>query len=283
MSAQYTKKYPKIERIFTNEMSPLVMGILNITNDSFYDGGMFLDEKKYLLQAEKLLADGADIIDVGAQSTRPGALEIDIKLEADRLSRAVLSIRKQFPDVIVSADTYRVIVAEQAIDAGADIINDISGGGLDKEMYKIISRANIPYILTHIQGSPPNMQQEPIYNDVVNDVKRFFEVKLQELSNMGATRIIIDPGFGFGKTIQHNYTLFNHLDEFALKSTPLMVGISRKSMVWKLLGNSPREALNGTTALHTIALLKGASILRVHDVKEAVEVVRIVGATMNGL
>jgi dihydropteroate synthase len=275
MSAQYTKKYLKIESVFKGESSPLVMGILNITSDSFYDGGKFLSEKQYLNQAEKIIGEGADIIDIGAQSTRPGASEIGEQEETKLLIEAVKNIRKQFPEIILSADTYRAITAEKAADVGVDIINDISGGTMDEKMYVTISKLNIPYVLMHMQGTPATMQKNPSYENVTKEVKDFFKQQLALLEKINVNKIIIDPGFGFGKTQEHNYTLFRELEDFKTINKPLLVGISRKSMIWKLLGSSPEKALNGTTALNTIALMKGAKILRVHDVKEAMECVKI--------
>jgi dihydropteroate synthase len=276
MSAQYTKKYLKTDSIFSRNSPPLIMGILNITADSFYDGGRYLSEKEYLIQAEKMIEGGADIIDVGAQSTRPGAVELSEAEEGGKLIEALKIIRKTFPEIMLSADTYRSHIAQQAAEAGADIINDIAGGTMDENMFKVIAQLNIPYVLMHIQGTPQNMQTNPQYKNVTVEVKHFFEHQVNTLNKMGANKIIIDPGFGFGKTLEHNYTLLQQLEQFQEIDKPLLVGISRKSMIWKLLNSTPEKALNGTSVINTIALMKGAKILRVHDVKEAKECVDII-------
>lgn len=276
MSAQYTKKYLKTDSIFSRNSPPLIMGILNITADSFYDGGRYLSTKEYLIQAEKMIEEGADIIDIGAQSTRPGAIELSEVEEAEKLIQALKNIRQAFPEIMLSADTYRSHVAQQATEVGADIINDISGGTMDENMFEVIAQLNIPYVLMHIQGTPQTMQTNPQYTNVTDEVKTFFKNQLDMLSSMGANKIIIDPGFGFGKTLEHNYALLNQLDQFREIDNPLLVGVSRKSMIWKLLNSSPEKALNGTSIINSIALMKGAKILRVHDVKEAKECVRII-------
>lgn len=253
----------------------LVMGIINLTPDSFYHKSRVYSETNALLQAEKMLAEGADILDLGAVSTRPGSEEISEEEELKRLLPALINIRKTFPESIISVDTWRASVAIIAIDNGANIINDISGGTMDAKMFEIIAQLKVPYILMHIQGTPQTMQQNPIYNDAVNEVIDFLAKRVQELRLMGVADIMVDPGFGFGKTIEHNFTLLKNLEKFKILDCPILVGISRKSMITKFLNITTNEALNGSTVLNTIALMKGAKILRVHDVKEAVEAVKL--------
>jgi dihydropteroate synthase len=249
---------------------------LNITPDSFYDGGRNTTESSWLNKVEVAINEGAEIIDIGAISTRPGASEVDEKEELTRLIPAIKSIIKKFPECIISVDTYRSTVAKAVISEGALMINDISGGNFDPLIFDMVAKENIPYIAMHILGTPRNMQVNPIYTDVTKEVISFLEKQTDEAMKVGVKQIIWDPGFGFGKTIEHNYTLMNNLAAFKASGYPLLVGISRKSMIYKLLNTSPTEALNGTTVLNTIALLNGADILRVHDVKEAVEAVKIV-------
>lgn len=256
--------------------SPAVMGILNITPDSFFDGGCYQKETDMLLRTEVMVQEGADIIDIGAMSTRPGAMEVPENEERQRILRAILSIRKAFPEIIISIDTYHATLAEESLSAGADIINDISGGQFDNKMFEVISRLGAPYVMMHIQGTPQNMQKSPSYIDVVQDIKAYFLDRINKLSEMGFSNIILDPGFGFGKTVKHNYQLLNRFEEFADMGFAVLAGLSRKSMINKILKIKPGEALNGTTVVNTIALLKGANILRVHDVKEAKEAIRIV-------
>ena len=258
---------------------PAVMGIVNLTPDSFYNGGR-MEKKRVMLSAvEKMISEGADIIDVGAVSTRPGASVVSTKVELERLLPAVVAIRKNFPDIPLSVDTYRSWVALRVIEeTGPVIVNDISGGTLDATMFENIAEAKVPYILSHIQGTPVDMQDNPHYNDVVKDISLFFSERVKQLTKLGVKDIIIDPGFGFGKNMQHNYDLLNRLDSFKVFQLPVIVGLSRKSMVWKILDSSPEEALNGTTVLNTLALLGGADILRVHDVKEAAEAITLVEA-----
>ena len=255
---------------------PLVMGIVNLTPDSFYNGGKYNNTTDVLKHISKMLVEGADIIDIGAISTKPGAKEVDAKEENKRLFPVLKLVKKEFPYAIISVDTYRSEIAKTAVDYGAHIINDISAGSFDKKMFKTISGLQIPYIIMHIQGTPANMQKNPKYNNVLKEVMFYFSEKIAALNNLGVNDIIIDPGFGFGKTVEHNYELLNNLEYFSFFELPLMVGVSRKSMINKVLGTKPDDALNGTTALNTIALMKGANILRVHDVKEAVETVKIV-------
>lgn len=255
---------------------PLVMGILNITEDSFYDGGKYTIEKTWLNQTEKMLADGADIIDIGAASTRPGAKIVSESNEMQIILRVLNSVRSKFPDCLISIDTYHSNVAKAAVENGADIINDISGGEFDDKMFEIIAKENVPYILMHIQGKPENMQLNPHYENIIQDMVLYFAKKTDTLKLSGVNDVIIDPGFGFGKTIEDNYKVMKQLDFFNLFGLPVLVGISRKSMISRLLNISAKDALNGSSILNTIALMKGAKILRVHDIKEAVEAVKIV-------
>lgn len=254
----------------------LVMGIINLTPDSFYDKSRLVSEREALKQAEKMLAEGAKILDLGAVSTRPGSVEVSEEEELKRLLPALKSIRKTYPDSIISVDTWRASVAKAAVDNGAHIINDISGGTMDEKMFETIAHLKVPYILMHIQGTPQTMQQNPNYKDVVNEVIDFLTKRVQVLRLMGVADIMVDPGFGFGKTLEHNYTLLQNLEKFSILNCPILVGISRKSMITKVLNITTNEALNGTSVLNTIALMKGAKILRVHDVKEAVEAVKLV-------
>lgn len=256
--------------------SPKVMGVLNITPDSFYDGGYYKNEKELLNQTEKMLLEGASFIDVGAYSSKPGATHISEKEELNRILPVVKSISKYFPQAIISVDTFRGIVAKQTIDNGAAIINDISGGSLDKEMFKIVADLKVPYILMHMLGKPQDMQLNPTYSDIITELISFFSEQLYKLHQLKHNDVIIDVGFGFGKTIEHNYQLLKNLALFKNLDVPILAGVSRKSMLYKPLGLSPKEALNATTSANTIALLNGAKILRVHDVKEAVESINIV-------
>ena len=257
---------------------PQVMGILNVTPDSFYAGSHGVTEGYIIDRIHQIMNEGASIIDIGACSTRPGADEVSIEEEMSRLRMGLALIRKHRPDAIVSVDTYRADVAKMCVEEyGAAIINDISAGQMDKDMFTTIARLGIPYIIMHMKGTPKDMQVNPEYDHFLKEVFYYFSEKVQRLRDLGVKDIIIDPGFGFGKTLEHNYELMNHLEEFSLFELPLLVGVSRKSMIYKLLGTTPEEALNGTTALNTVALLKGAHILRVHDVREAVETVRIIG------
>jgi len=251
------------------------MGILNITSDSFYDGGKYLNEAEWLAQAQKMITEGADIIDIGAYSTRPGAQNVSEETEIERLTTTIKSVRKAFPEVLISADTFRSKVAEKAIEAGANIINDISGGTMDEKMFETIAKLNVPYVLMHIQGTPATMQANPTYENVTKEVMSFFEERIALLEKLGLKKVILDLGFGFGKSIEHNYELLQNLEQFQKFGLPVLAGISRKSMIYKLLNISQKESLNGTTILNTIAVQKGAKLLRVHDVKEAKEVVSL--------
>ncbi|MDQ3046240.1 MAG: dihydropteroate synthase [Bacteroidota bacterium] len=275
MSAQDTEFSQKTERIFKPEKGALLMGILNITPDSFFDGGNYLSEKEWLVQAEKMILEGADIIDVGASSTRPGTKGIPVELELQRAIPVIKSLRKNSPEILLSIDTYRSEVAKQAVEAGADIINDISGGSMDDKMFKVVSELNVPYILMHIQGVPKNMQVAPFYENVVSEVDSYFEKRIEQLKELGFRKIILDPGFGFGKSLEHNYDLLKNLKSFGKFGLPVLAGVSRKSMICKLLNLNPKDSLNGTTVANTMAILNGAKILRVHDVKEAKEAIRM--------
>ena len=255
---------------------PVVMGIVNVTPDSFYDGGKMEDETVMLKAIEQMVEEGVTIVDVGAVSTRPGAASISTKQELGRLLPAVQAIRKNFPELPVSVDTFRSWVAVRVIDEiGPVIVNDISGGSLDTKMFETVGKLGVPYILSHMQGTPQTMQDNPQYDDVIRDIAAYFADKVKKLTKAGVNDIILDPGFGFGKTLDHNFELLNRLDAFKVYQLPVMVGLSRKSMIWKALEVSPETALNGTTVANTMALLGGADILRVHDVKEAVEAVKI--------
>ncbi|MGE7775845.1 dihydropteroate synthase [Chitinophaga sp. NPDC101104] len=255
---------------------PLVMGIINVTDDSFYPDSRSRELHDAVVRAEALLADGAALLDIGAQSTRPGAPEVGAAEEVARLVPAIHAILYKFPEAVISVDTYHASVAEKCILAGAAIVNDISAGEMDPEMIPAVAALQAPYIAMHMQGTPATMQQNPRYQDVVQEVLDYCIQKTEACRAAGIHDVILDPGFGFGKTISHNYQLLRGMGMLHLANAPLLVGVSRKSMVYKLLGSTPAEALNGTTVLHTAALERGAHILRVHDVKAAVEAVRIV-------
>lgn len=256
---------------------PKIMGILNVTPDSFYAESRTSDEEHIAARVQQLMDDGADMIDIGGYSSRPGAGDVSPEEEMNRLRRGLRVVRRLYPEVPISVDTFRADVARMCVEEeGADIINDISGGMMDRQMFRTVARLGVPYILMHMQGTPDTMQQAPHYDNLRREVMLYFAERIDRLCQMGAKDIIVDPGFGFGKTLEHNYELFHHLDDFNLFNLPLLVGISRKSMIYKLLGGTPQTSLNGTTVLNTIALMKGAHILRVHDVKEAVEAKRIV-------
>ena len=256
--------------------SPKVMGILNITPDSFYDGGRFKDEVSILNQVDKMLTEGATFIDVGAYSSRPGAKHISEQEELKRIVPVINLLIKKYPEIIISVDTFRSKIAKETIHAGAAIVNDISGGNMDTKMFQTVADLQVPYILMHMLGTPQNMQQNPVYNDVIKDIISFFASKIYTLHELKLNDVIIDVGFGFGKTVNHNYQILKDLELFKILDAPILAGISRKSMLYKTLGVSAKEALNATTSANTIALLNGANILRVHDVKEAVEAVKIV-------
>lgn len=254
--------------------NPQVMGILNITPDSFYDGGKYFHHSQIKDRVQQMLDDGCDILDIGAYSSRPGAKNISEDEEIKRLSPVLELIRKQFPDIIISIDTFRAGVAEHVIqNFRVEIINDISSGDMDSRMFEVIANHQVPYIMMHMQGTPQNMQKNPQYQNVVKEVIGYFAKKVEQLRLLGVHDLIIDPGFGFGKTIDHNYQLLKHINDFKIFELPLLAGLSRKSMICRYLDISPNEALNGTSVLNTLALLGGANILRVHDVKEAKETI----------
>ena len=254
---------------------PQVMGILNVTPDSFFATSRCRSEEEIRQRVCMMRREGATMVDIGAYSSRPGAEEVSVEEELRRLLPAVGIVREEWPDAIISVDTFRAEVARQAVEAGADIINDISGGEMDKDMFRTVAELHVPYILMHMQGTPQDMQKAPHYENLMCEVFRSLGERVEELHEMGVADVIVDPGFGFGKTMAQNYEMMARLGEFRLLGCPILVGISRKSMIYRLLDATPEESLNGTTALNTIALMNGASILRVHDVKEAVEAVKI--------
>lgn len=256
---------------------PQVMGILNLTPDSFYAQSRKQTEEEIALRTRQILAEGASMIDIGAYSSRPGAEDVSTEEEMERLRRGLAIVRREAPDAVLSVDTFRAAVARMCVEEfGVQIVNDISGGELDKDMFATVAELGVPYILMHMKGTPQDMQQEPRYDDLMTEILRYFGRKVQQLHEMGVKDVILDPGFGFAKTLEHNYELMERLQDLRCLELPMLVGISRKSMIYRLLGTNPQESLNGTTVLNTLALLKGASILRVHDVREAVETVKIV-------
>ena len=254
---------------------PLVMGIINVTPDSFYSGSRHQETDAILKRAEQMLKDGATILDIGGQSTRPGSEKLSADEELKRVIAPLEAINKNFPEAFISIDTYYSIVATRAVEAGAVIINDISAGSIDSAMIVTVARLNVPYVLMHMKGIPQTMQQQPHYENVTKEVLDFFIQKVDELHNSGITDVIVDPGFGFGKTITHNFELLRNLSVFSMLHCPVMLGISRKSTIYKTLAITADDSLNGTTVLNTIGLMNGASILRVHDVKEAMETVKL--------
>jgi len=255
---------------------PRVMGIINVTDDSFYPGSRYTSDGEILAIAGRMLEEGADILDIGGCSTRPGAQDVPEETEKKRVCRASELILGKYPEAVVSVDTYRASVAGEAVrNSGADIINDISGGEMDKEMFPLVTKLNVPYIMMHMQGTPQTMQSKPHYDDVVSDILSWFGQKTVQLQQAGVKDIILDPGFGFGKTAAHNFELLGRMNEFHIAGLPLLAGFSRKSMIWRTLDITPDDALNGTSALNMAALMKGTSVLRVHDVKEAKEVVTL--------
>lgn len=271
----------KIESIMCGKNSisfdkPLVMGILNLTPDSFFDGGHYIDTNSILKRARQIVAEGADIIDLGAYSTRPGAENIDVEEEWRRMQPALACIRKDLPNTILSIDTFRAELVRRLVsEFGVCIVNDISGGTLDDKMFETIADLQVPYIMMHIKGTPQSMQTQTDYKDLMGEILEFFKNRVKQLNDLGAKDIIIDPGFGFAKTLEHNYEIMAKLKDFSSLNLPLLIGISRKSMIYKLLGGEAKDSLNGTTALNMVALMEGANILRVHDVKEAVECVKL--------
>ena len=259
---------------------PRVMGILNVTPDSFYAESRMQTAQAVEQQVLRLLADGADIIDMGAYSSRANAEHVSAEEEMRRLRGGLEVLRRVAPEAVVSVDTFRAEVARMCVEEyGVAIINDIAAGEMDQAMFPMVARLGVPYVMMHMQGTPQNMQLNPHYDNLMKEVMTYFAEKVDRLRQMGAKDLILDPGFGFGKTLDHNYELLSHMEEFAEFGLPLLVGISRKSMIYRLLDITPQESLNGTTVLNTIALLKGAHILRVHDVKPAVEAVKMVGKT----
>lgn len=257
--------------------TPLVMGILNVTPDSFYSDSRAQGDEEIEKRVLQIIGEGASVIDIGAYSSRSNAAEVSVEEEMARLRKGLEIINRVAPNATVSVDTFRADVASMCVEEyGVAMINDISGGELDHEMFQRVAKLRVPYILMHMKGTPQTMQQEPHYEDLIREMLFYFSVRTQQLKELGVNDIIIDPGFGFAKTLEHNYELMEHLEDFKIFEMPILVGISRKSMIFKLLGNTPAEALNGTTVLNTIALMKGADILRVHDVRQAVEAIKIV-------
>ena len=272
-----TPRYINVNGRLMDLSKPQVMGILNVTPDSFYAGSRMETEKDIINRLHQITSEGASILDIGAYSSRSGAEHISAEEEMNRLRAGLDLVRKHQPEAVVSVDTFRADVAKMCVEEyGVAMINDISAGQLDAAMFGTIAQLGVPYIMMHMQGTPQDMQMNPHYDNLLKEVFLYFAERVQKLRDLGVKDIIIDPGFGFGKTLEHNYELMNHLDEFQLFELPLLVGISRKSMIYKLLGTTPEEALNGTTVLNTLALMKGANILRVHDVKAAKEAVTLV-------
>ena len=262
---------------------PQVMGILNVTPDSFYAGSRKQTEEEISARVRQIVAEGGSIIDIGAYSSRPNAEHISAEEEMKRLRHGLGIVFKECPEAIVSVDTFRADVARMCVEEyGVAIINDISAGAMDANMFRTVAQLGVPYIIMHMQGTPQNMQQHPHYEHLVEDIIYYFSEKVRQLRDLGVKDIVIDPGFGFGKTLEHNYELLNRLEDFSVFELPMLVGVSRKSMIYKLLGTTPAEALNGTTAINALSLMKGADILRVHDVRAASETIKIF-TTMKGL
>jgi dihydropteroate synthase len=259
-----------------NLNSPKVMGILNVTPDSFYDGGRYNQNGTFLKHAEKMIREGADFIDVGGYSSRPGAVDIPVEEELSRTTPVIRALKKEFPFVLLSIDTFRSQVADAAVNEGAGIVNDISAGDLDPAMYETMAKLQVPYIAMHMRGTPQTMNQLTHYENLLKNLIDFFHQKIQKLTAAGVKDVIVDPGFGFAKTPAQNFELLKHLNQLHVLERPMLVGLSRKSMIWRTLEISPEDSLNGTSVLNTMALIKGASILRVHDVKQAREVIALV-------
>ncbi len=270
-----TNKTLNVQGQVLNLADPVVMGILNVTSDSFYEGSRVATEKDWLKKAEEMLNNGAAILDVGAYSSRPGASDVSEEIEIERIRQSISSLMKAFPKAVLSVDTFRSKVANVAVQEGASLINDISGGALDSDMFETVARLRVPYVLMHMKGTPQNMSTLTNYNNLMKELVSYFQEKIVQLTSLGVKDIIIDPGFGFAKNIEQNFYLLNHLEHLHVLGKPLLVGVSRKSMIYKTLGSSVENSLNGTTVLNTIALLKGAHLLRVHDVKEAWEAIRL--------
>lgn len=277
-----TARYINVNGSLLDLSQPRVMGILNVTPDSFYAGSRTQTEAEIVRRVKQIVSEGAAIIDIGAYSSRPNADNVSAREEMERLRMGLKILFEIQPDAVVSVDTFRADVARMCVEEyGVAIINDIAAGEMDADMFHTVAALNVPYIMMHMQGTPQSMQQHPHYDNLLEEVLLYFARKVQQLRDLGVKDIILDPGFGFGKTIEHNYELLSHLEDFRIFELPLLIGVSRKSMIYRLLDITPQEALNGTTVLDTICLLKGADILRVHDVKEAVETVRIVQAMRN--
>jgi dihydropteroate synthase len=260
---------------------PKIMGILNVTPDSFYDGGKFLNSDKYLMQVEKMLNEGATFIDIGGMTSKPGSKEIPVSEELSRVIKAVENVSNKFPKAIISVDTYRSEVAEESVNSGAQIINDISGGSFDNKMFKTIAKLNGPYIIMHINERPETMQQHPEYEDILFEIGYYFSKKVFKARAAGINDIIIDPGFGFGKELDDNYKILKNLNALMVENIPMMIGVSRKSMIYKKLKITSEQSLNGTTCVNTVGLIQGVNILRVHDVKEAKQCIDIVNSLNN--
>jgi dihydropteroate synthase len=276
--AFYTNETINIRGRLLSLSNPKIMGVLNITPDSFYDGSRFDSEETILRQTEKMMSDGATFIDVGGYSSRPGADEVTVGEEIRRTCMAVKSIVKNFPEAVISIDTFRAEVARVAVQEGASMINDISGGTLDTGMFELVANLQVPYVLMHMRGTPKTMPGMSDYDNLLKDITDFFHSKINHLQNLRIKDIVIDPGLGFAKNIAQNFELLHSLEYLRILNKPLLIGVSRKSMIWKTLSTTPDEALNGTTCLNTVALLKGANILRVHDVKEASEVCKLISS-----
>lgn len=270
-------KYINVNGSLMDLSKPRVMGILNVTPDSFYAGSRMQTEEAIVQRVRQMADEGADMIDIGAYSSRPGADQVSREEEMERLRMGLTILRRVAPDAVVSVDTFRADVARMCVEEyGVALINDIAAGEMDAEMFRTVAELNVPYIMMHMKGTPQDMQQQPHYNNLLKEVFLYFAQKVQQLRDLGVKDMILDPGFGFGKTLEHNYELLAHLEDFSVFELPLLVGVSRKSMIYRLLGTTPEESLNGTTVIDTICLLKGADILRVHDVRQAVETVKIV-------
>lgn len=261
--------------------TPKIMGILNVTPDSFYDGGVHNSEKKILNHVEKMLNDGAIFIDIGAYSSRPNGINVDENEELNRVVPALELVNKKFPETIISIDTFRSKVAETCLNSGASIINDVSAGEMDKKMMKIVGKYNVPYVMMHMKGNPQNMIRKTNYDDMLKEIIKYFSKKINQAVSYKINDMIIDPGFGFAKDLKQNYDLLSNIDLLKILDKPIMVGISRKSMIYQSLKTNAKESLNGTTVLNTVSLIKGASILRVHDVKEANECIKLISALNN--
>ena len=276
---QKTVKYINVNGRLMDLSTPQIMGILNLTPDSFYAGSRKQSEKEITDRTRQIISEGGSIIDVGAYSSRPNATDVPVKEEMERLRRGLAVLFREEPEAIVSVDTFRADVARMCVEEfGVAIVNDISAGELDKDMFSTIARLKVPYVMMHMKGTPQDMQTHPHYDNPLKEILYYFSEKKQRLHDLGAKDLIIDPGFGFGKTLEQNYELLAKLEDFSIFGLPVLVGVSRKSMIYNLLGTNPQGALNGTTAANTIALMKGADILRVHDVRAAAEAVKIVTA-----